>query len=69
MCIIYQRKRHIGQSVFWSEIALHNYLVLLYLAVVIMAPGDQTCFVHVGENKSKWWKTEDKYQIRQFKAM
>lgn len=69
MCIVYQSKRNTGQSVSWSEITLHNYLVLRYLAVVIMAPEDQTCFVPVGENKFNWWKTDDRQQIRQFKVM
>lgn len=60
MCIIYQRKTNTGQSVFWSEITLHNYLVPLYLAVVIMAPENQTCFVCVAENKSNSWQTDDR---------
>lgn len=55
MYVIYQNKRNIDQSAFWSEITLHNYFVLLYLAVVVMTSEDKTHSARVGENKSNWW--------------
>lgn len=57
---IYQRKRNIGQSTFKSEVTLQNYLVLLYLVLVIRASEDQTCFVNVGHKKCNSCKTDDR---------
>lgn len=57
---VHPRKRNVGQSILWSEITLHSYLMLHYLGVVIMACEGQTCFVCAGQNKSNWWKNDDR---------